>query len=78
MQYTLSEIKRTLKAVGKPILDRIGSVFDNEVKKVNTGNTNSKDNNIETPPEKNEQKRTDSGNSTHIVALQFTEALLHK
>nr|WP_174505766.1 peptidoglycan DD-metalloendopeptidase family protein [Acinetobacter sp. Marseille-Q1620] len=73
MQYTLSEIKRTLKAVGKPILDGIGSVFDNEVKKVNTGNTNSKDNNIETPPEKNEQKRTDSGNSTHIVALQFTE-----
>ncbi|ENV32563.1 peptidoglycan DD-metalloendopeptidase family protein [Acinetobacter gerneri] len=70
LQQTLSGIKRDLQAIGKPILDGIGSVFDSGSKKINT---TSKKDVPQMPDQKNEQRRTDAGNSTHIVATQFTE-----
>lgn len=72
---TISEIKKNLKKVGKPIVDGVSSVLES------MSNTESTHQLPKVPPketsklpeERQEQKRTDTGNSTHIIAVQFTE-----
>ncbi|WP_180170603.1 peptidoglycan DD-metalloendopeptidase family protein [Acinetobacter sp. YH12027] len=62
-QITIDSIIKDLKKMGKPIVDDLGDLI---------GINNTKED-IRIPSERIEQKRTDNGNSTHIVAAQFTE-----
>ena len=62
-QYTINSIINDLKKIGKPIVNGVGDL-------IGVNNTNE---GIKIPNERIEQKRTDNGNSTHIVAAQFTE-----
>lgn len=68
-QYSINEILKDLKRLGKPVIDGVGEILNQ------AGNykPNSKKNDLPIPDEKEEQKRTDKGNSTHIIASQFTE-----
>lgn len=68
-QEKISEIKNGLKKIGKPIVDAASSVLTNDSK---YAKSTPKDQ-VKIPEERKEQKRTDQGNSTHIIASQFTE-----
>lgn len=68
-QYSISEILKDLKTLGKPVIDGVGEILN----QAGTYKPNSKKNDLPIPDEKKEQKRTDKGNSTHIIASQFTE-----
>lgn len=75
LNETVSEIKNNLKRVGKPIVDGVSSVIESLSSTKNPHQpqrTSSKEKN-QLPEERQEQKRTDAGNSTHIIAAQFTE-----
>src|SRR5690606_38607086 len=61
VQHTIDEIKKSLKNLAKPLV-KGGS------EKADTSQSS-----IILPEPINDQKRTDSGNSTHIIASQFTE-----
>lgn len=75
LNETVSEIKNNLKRVGKPIVDGVSSVLES-LSSTKTPHqphrVTSKEKN-QLPEERQEQKRTDAGNSTHIIAAQFTE-----
>lgn len=62
---TISDIVRVLKVIGKPILE------GEKTQPIQRSAEKGKIPNI--PSARNEQKRTDAGNSTHILAVQFTE-----
>jgi len=68
-QYSINGILNDLKKLGKPVIDGIGEVLGSS----GVPSTNTQKNKAPIPEEKKEQKRTDNGNSTHIVASQFTE-----
>ncbi|WP_288364868.1 peptidoglycan DD-metalloendopeptidase family protein [uncultured Acinetobacter sp.] len=72
---TVSEIKNNLKRVGKPIVDGVSSVVESLSSKRNPHQPQivSSKEKKQLPEERQEQKRTDAGNSTHIIAAQFTE-----
>ncbi|KYQ83521.1 peptidase M23 [Acinetobacter sp. NRRL B-65365] len=75
LNETASEIKNSLKRVGKPIVDGVSSVLESLSTTKNPHQPQrvaSKEKN-QLPEERQEQKRTDAGNSTHIIAAQFTE-----
>ena len=74
LNETISEIKNNLKRSGKPIIDGISSVLESmsNTKNRPPQNAESKEKN-KLPEEIQEQKRTNAGNSTHIIAAQFTE-----
>ena len=61
-QQTLDEIKQSLKNLADPVI--MGGS-----KKIDELHTNKSS----LPEPRSDQKRTDSGNSTHIIASQFTE-----
>ncbi|WP_089606208.1 peptidoglycan DD-metalloendopeptidase family protein [Acinetobacter piscicola] len=67
-QYSITSILNDLKVEGRLFLEGIGGALG-------SSNSPSKANKVLTqvPSEKKEQKRTDNGNSTHIIASQFTE-----
>lgn len=68
-QCSINDILNNLRRLGKPVIDGVGEVVDllgNP--KLSTQKTN-----VQLPEEKKEQKRTENGNSTHIIASQFTE-----
>lgn len=68
-QYSINEILKDLKILGKPVLDGVGEILT----QVGNYKQNAQKNDLSIPDEKKEQKRTDNGNSTHIIASQFTE-----
>lgn len=75
LNETVSEIKNSLERVGKPIVDGAFSVLESLSTTKNPHQPQrvaSKEKN-QLPEERQEQKRTDAGNSTHIIAAQFTE-----
>lgn len=65
-QYSINEILSDLKKIGKPVVDGIGDFLG-------SSSINYEKNKVPIPEEKKEQIRTDKGNSTHVIASQFTE-----
>jgi len=68
-QYSVNEILSELKKIGKPVVDGIGDLLGSS----SISSIKSEKNNVAIPEEKKEQIRTDKGNSTHVIASQFTE-----
>ncbi|HFF4603123.1 M23 family metallopeptidase, partial [Acinetobacter baumannii] len=66
LNETVNQIMSNLKKVGKPIVESISTTSNKDELK-------NKQPPLKIPEEKIEQKRTDNGNSTHIIAAQFTE-----
>jgi murein DD-endopeptidase MepM/ murein hydrolase activator NlpD len=75
LNETVSEIKNNLKRAGKPIIDGVSSALESlsSTKKPHQPQRVASKEKNQLPEERQEQKRTDAGNSTHIIAAQFTE-----
>lgn len=69
---TLSILKH-LKSIGKPIIDGVKEGVNNISEDLGKAKTVASSEKVQMPQDRNEQKRTENGNSTHVIVSQFTE-----
>src|SRR5690606_27381202 len=66
-------ILKYLKSIGKPIINGVKDSIKNPSENPSRAKTVASSEKVQLPQDRNQQKRTENGNSTHIIASQFTE-----
>lgn len=72
-QDSTLNILKYLKSIGKPIINGVKDSIKNPSENPSRAKTVASSEKVQLPQDRNQQKRTENGNSTHIIASQFTE-----
>lgn len=73
VQDSTTNILKYLKSIGKPIIDGVKGGINDISENTGKAKTVASSEKLQMPQDRNEQKRTENGNSTHVIAFQFTE-----